>query len=149
MLGDKMNNIRFILRNKYTKPVTYYKETNSIDCRVFMYFDDQAEGAYVDTAVEKKDDVNVNKLVQLLKIWSTPASALLAGAPSPRFVKTHLPMSLMPPKILETAKVIYLARDPRDVIVSCYHHCRLFTMTGYIGTFKEFWNLFHQNMCKL
>lgn len=113
-----------------------------------MFFDDQSEDAYAETAVLEKNNVDINKLLETMKIWATPAIQILAGMPSPRFVKTHLPMTLLPPKILDTAKVVYVARDPRDVVVSCYHHARLFTMTGYCGTFKEFWNLFHKGMCK-
>lgn len=41
-----------------------------------------------------------------MEFLATPATKILAGLPSPRFVKTHLPMSLLPPKMLDTAKVL-------------------------------------------
>lgn len=68
--------------------------------------------------------------------------------PSPRFIKSHLPLSLLPPSLLDTAKVVYVARDPRDVAVSFYHHNRRFTAEGYIGDFKRFWNYFIRDLGK-
>ncbi|XP_018563734.1 estrogen sulfotransferase-like [Anoplophora glabripennis] len=44
-----------------------------------------------------------------------------------RFLKCHLPISLMPPHIFEVgAKVIYCARNPKDVLVSIIHVIRFF-----------------------
>ena len=30
-----------------------------------------------------------------------------------RFIKSHLPLSLLPHKLLDTAKVVYVARNPK------------------------------------
>ena len=38
----------------------------------------------------------------------------LKNAKDPRFIKTHLPLSLLPDDLLEKAKVIYVARNPKD-----------------------------------
>ncbi|GBP28017.1 Sulfotransferase 1C4 [Eumeta japonica] len=70
----------------------------------------------------------------------------LVDAPSPRFFKTHLPMSLLPPQLLDTSRVVYIARDPRDVAVSCYHHNKLFKMIGFVGDFKDYWTIFRKNL---
>ncbi|XP_063378526.1 luciferin sulfotransferase-like [Cydia fagiglandana] len=64
----------------------------------------------------------------------------VVAAPSPRFIKTHLPFSLLPTNLLDTAKVVYVARDPRDVVVSYYHHNKL--LLNYTEDFKSYWNLF-------
>ena len=39
-----------------------------------------------------------------------------------RVIKTHLPMQLLPEGVCEKAKVVYLARNPKDVAVSFYYH---------------------------
>lgn len=61
---------------------------------------------------------------------------------SPRFIKTHQPFSLLPPFLLHQAKVVYVARDPRDVAVSFYYHNKFFKVHAYRGDFKTYWSLF-------
>ncbi|XP_068223840.1 sulfotransferase 1C4-like [Palaemon carinicauda] len=56
----------------------------------------------------------------------------------PRTIKTHLPFSLLSPSLLDTCKVVYVARNPKDVIVSYLHHSRIIKMHGYVGTFEDF-----------
>merc|ERR1719361_2951251 len=40
----------------------------------------------------------------------------------PRILKTHLPVSMLPPEVLEISKVVVTSRNPKDVCVSMYHH---------------------------
>lgn len=68
----------------------------------------------------------------------------LQNEPSPRFIKNHFPLSLLPGNLLDTAKVVYVARDPRDVAVSCYHLTKL--LKNGPENFKLFWNLFIKNL---
>jgi len=56
----------------------------------------------------------------------------------PRTIKTHLPFSLLPNNLLDTAKVIYVYRNPKDVIVSYLHHCRLMKVQDFTGDMEEF-----------
>ena len=56
----------------------------------------------------------------------------------PRFIKSHLPFSLLPTNLLDTAKVVYVMRNPKDVVVSYYHHHKLLKTHGYIGSFPSF-----------
>ncbi|CAL4066230.1 unnamed protein product [Meganyctiphanes norvegica] len=58
--------------------------------------------------------------------------------PEPRTIKTHLPFSLFSPELLNTAKVVFVARNPKDVIVSFHHHMRLFKGHGYKGSFEDY-----------
>ena len=39
-------------------------------------------------------------------------------------------------------QVVYVARNPKDVIVSFYHHHRLIPLHDYHGDFEEFANYF-------
>ncbi|CAK1545182.1 unnamed protein product [Leptosia nina] len=73
----------------------------------------------------------------------------LSVAPSPRFIKTHIPLSLFPRSLLD-AKVVYIARDPRDVAVSFFHlnRCMVFKgwtdyWTPYFSHLKEAWEKRH------
>ena len=64
----------------------------------------------------------------------------------PRLIQTHLPFELLPPQILEKAKVIYVSRNPKDACVSWYYHT--LTMNeghyGFIGTFQDIAKLFRK-----
>ena len=46
---------------------------------------------------------NLTRLMQDSVTWTDKAK-------SPRIIKTHLPMAMLPAQILETAKVIYVGR---------------------------------------
>ncbi|XP_075973116.1 sulfotransferase 1 family member D1-like [Anticarsia gemmatalis] len=70
----------------------------------------------------------------------------LPNVTSPRYVKSHLPLSLLPPKLLDTAKVFYIARDPRDVAVSHFFAHKLFRYFDDNVQFKEFWDLFRKDL---
>jgi len=64
-----------------------------------------------------------------------------------RFIKTHLPFSLMPRNIKEVgAKVVYVARNPKDVIVSYYYFAKAFPGFKYSGDFESFLDLFLDDM---
>ena len=56
-----------------------------------------------------------------------------------RLIKTHLPYNLLPDQIKEKkAKIIYIHRDAKDVIVSYYFFARMLTFINYVGSLKEF-----------
>ncbi|ROT84800.1 estrogen sulfotransferase [Penaeus vannamei] len=63
---------------------------------------------------------------------------LSRAIPDPRTLKTHLPFSLFLPDLLEKSKVIYVARNPKDMLVSYLHHHRLLRAQEFIGTLDEF-----------
>lgn len=47
----------------------------------------------------------------------------LTKLPSPRILYTHLPVQYLPRKHLSRGgKTFHMIRDPRDVVVSSYHH---------------------------
>ncbi|XP_043231475.1 sulfotransferase family cytosolic 1B member 1-like [Amphibalanus amphitrite] len=60
----------------------------------------------------------------------------------PRFVKTHLPLHFCPPALIDTAKVIYVARNPKDMCVSYFHHTAVFKERSLALTLDDFAALF-------
>ncbi|CAA9999767.1 unnamed protein product [Nesidiocoris tenuis] len=70
---------------------------------------------------------------------ATPAYEYLDESESPRIIKTHFPPSLLPFD-LETnqSKVIYVARNPKDVVISYYHLLKLWRTSDYVNTFEQF-----------
>ncbi|XP_054709134.1 sulfotransferase 1E1-like [Uloborus diversus] len=60
-----------------------------------------------------------------------------------RFLKTHLPYSLLPESVHQKKpRIIYMMRNPKDVAVSYYHFVRMMTMTDYVGDFSNFFQDF-------
>ena len=54
--------------------------------------------------------------------WRIKSVQSACNIPSPRVIKTHLPLEFLPPKLLDTCKVIFVGRNPKDACVSFYHH---------------------------
>lgn len=74
---------------------------------------------------------------------STTNSNFVEELASPRLLKTHLPYSLLPQDILEKqCKLIYMTRNPKDVVVSYYHFACLLVETQYEGSFSQFFERF-------
>ncbi|XP_063791370.1 sulfotransferase 1B1-like [Pseudophryne corroboree] len=74
-----------------------------------------------------------------------PGSQILESLPSPRGVKTHLPVSLIPKSFWEkNCKIIYVARNPKDVAVSYYHFDKMNYMHPDPGTWEEYLEKFLQ-----
>ena len=79
----------------------------------------------------KQDGVPVDKIF-----------ASMEKASSPRLIITHLPFSLLPENMINTCKVVLCLRNPKDTVVSKYHFSKKVKVTGYVGDFPPFFDLF-------
>lgn len=64
----------------------------------------------------------------------------LKTLPARRRFTSHLPQPLMPSLDGTTAKIVYVARNPKDVAISTYFHDQ--SKSGYEGTWQEHFQLF-------
>ncbi|XP_052000556.1 sulfotransferase 2B1-like isoform X2 [Xyrauchen texanus] len=69
----------------------------------------------------------------------TRACFILDKIPSPRAMVSHMPYHLMPQTFFNSkAKVIYVTRNPKDVLVSSFHFHNMATFLDKPGTLEEF-----------
>ncbi|KAF4526716.1 hypothetical protein B566_EDAN015686 [Ephemera danica] len=78
----------------------------------------------------------------------TNATHTMNETKNKRFIKTHIPFSLLPPALLDTCKVVYVCRHPKDVAVSYFHFCCTFVTSHFQGDFATFWDQFENNTCR-
>uniref|UniRef100_A0A7N4PC45 Sulfotransferase n=1 Tax=Sarcophilus harrisii TaxID=9305 RepID=A0A7N4PC45_SARHA len=96
-----------------------------------------------DGFAEKQKNIPITERIPMLESAAPgilPTSTdVLEKLPSPRFVKSHLPIPLLPKNFWESnCKVIYVARNAKDVAVSYYHFDRMNKFHPDPGTFAEY-----------
>uniref|UniRef100_A0A8C4XHL1 Sulfotransferase n=1 Tax=Erpetoichthys calabaricus TaxID=27687 RepID=A0A8C4XHL1_ERPCA len=68
---------------------------------------------------------------------------LLKDMPSPRLVKTHLPFQLVPQSFWDKGcKVIYVARNAKDILVSYFFFHKITPILPHAGTWDDFFESF-------
>ncbi|XP_072031501.1 sulfotransferase 1C4-like [Amphiura filiformis] len=62
---------------------------------------------------------------------------------SPRTIKTHLPGHLLPPDVMnKKSRIVYVARNPKDVTVSVYHFHQMNAALPKYVSWDDFFNDF-------
>ncbi|XP_077988749.1 sulfotransferase 1B1-like [Glandiceps talaboti] len=74
-----------------------------------------------------------------------PNYEMLAGMRSPRLMSTHLPYEWMPVKYYDVdimPKTIYVARNPKDVAVSCWKFSRRHPYMETVDEWNDYFDMF-------
>lgn len=66
--------------------------------------------------------------------------------PSPRLIRTEQPFSMLPNVSTSTNKIIYLTRNPKDTLLSCYQSHSKNTSLGFSGSIENYWNFFQKDL---
>ena len=69
-----------------------------------------------------------------------PIKSEVEALPPPRVFSTHLPHEYIPKH--PSAKYVYIYRNPKDILVSAYHHLSGMKVTQFTGSFQQFFNLY-------
>ncbi|CAG2240318.1 unnamed protein product [Mytilus edulis] len=91
--------------------------------------------------LEKAKTVSIDDRFLYLE-YPTPGLDAITTIPSPRMIKTHLPLKLLPEEIRKS-KVIYVARNPKDTVVSNYHFSK--QLKTFDKNFNSFVKAFIRN----
>ena len=100
-----------------------------------------------DLDVEKSNNIkkvekspNIGKLVD--ENYGPDFFARMEGR---RVIKTHNSFDFLPLDLTEKSKVIYVARNPKDTVVSYYHHLK--RKSYFFGDFNDFAKCFKADLC--
>jgi len=63
-----------------------------------------------------------------------------------RVIKCHMPMEMQPKDLVEKCKVIYVARNIKDVAVSWFHHLVNMTPHDFQGSFEDHLDLIEKDL---
>ncbi len=65
---------------------------------------------------------------------------------SPRLVKSHLPFCTLPEDAFKKGKVILCLRNPKDTVVSYFHHEKLVNFQWFLDDFKASFDIFMNDL---
>nr|CAD7442994.1 unnamed protein product [Timema bartmani] len=98
--------------------------------------------------VERVPFFEFSTIANVLDEMPCDSITLASKMKSPRILKTHLPVQMLPKEVwTKKPKIIYVSRNPKDAAVSYYHHHRLWN--GYVGSFEEFMEAFLDDAYRL
>ncbi|RUS70421.1 hypothetical protein EGW08_021820 [Elysia chlorotica] len=96
-----------------------------------------------DLDTEKASRTNISLRFPYFEFME-PGLKTIAEMPSPRLIKSHLPLSILPNQIKsKKPKMIYIVRNPKDVVVSYYSFAMKFlNVVPFNGSFEDYCQLF-------
>ena len=88
-----------------------------------------------------KTKANLNTPEGIVEVLS-PVYRILDEIKTQRVIKTHFPVDYLPENLKSAgSKIVYVARNPRDVMVSWFHLSTSYTAIGFnkdMGTFVDY-----------
>ena len=69
----------------------------------------------------------------------------ISALPEPRFIFTHFPFGYLPKN--PYTKYLYIYRNPKDIVVSFYHHFTTDKFDTVVSTFDEFFQMYMEKNC--
>lgn len=95
-----------------------------------------------DLDIAQEDQKNIEQRFSFLENVY-PGLKTIEDSKSPRLIKSHLPFHLLPEQ-METVrpKVIYVLRNPKDILISYYSFLKMLKPLKFEGTFDEFCDRF-------
>ena len=95
----------------------------------------------------KEDGMKVFEAIPWLEVTALqygPPSISLDSLTRPFYLKSHMPYELTLGGLphLTKAKYIYVARNPKDVAVSYFHHMRGVKIYEFVGSWDEYFSLY-------
>ncbi|XP_063697545.1 luciferin sulfotransferase-like [Culicoides brevitarsis] len=153
------NNNRIVLIEKYAKIAQKIKDMEVYDDDIWVVSFPKSGTTWTmemtwllnnDLNYKMARDVELSHRVPMLEIsgvlnlFPEGSADTVINMRRPRHIKTHLNVALLPDKLWTSkAKVFYVARNPKDCIVSYFHHSR--HITGYHGSMDDFVETFLQD----
>ncbi|XP_078541082.1 sulfotransferase 1B1-like isoform X2 [Lissotriton helveticus] len=88
---------------------------------------------------ERVDQFQVYQDDLVIASYPKSGTELLSQIPSPRLLRTHLPITHLPKSFWENkCKIVYVARNAKDVAVSSYHYSLANILPPEPGTFAQY-----------
>lgn len=115
----------------------YYFKNNFLSF-VLIFERDRSLGT--DESLQKYLEMSKNNTGATSDIIIEPD--FIDALPSPRFIKSHLPLSCLPPTLVTRCKVVYVARNPKGIQLLCEITVKIYWFVFYTFFRTRFYTRF-------